>query len=203
MATFRAVILTGKHHVKADGTTNVKIRITHHRQNQYISTDLYVVPDDWKDAQTGDPFMNSRIIDHLATYNHRYLALGDIAQRLTALELKRQLMIGTDMTNIDFWEFADRYMADLKRLGKKGSIRGFRGPVAKLKAFRPSLKFADIDRAFLTAFEAYMIRSGELYKRRGYPRFFRFSRSSRYRSISSAVGSIGRSSSCSIGSSKS
>ena len=36
MATFRAVILTGQRHTKADGTTNVKIRITHKRTHQYI-----------------------------------------------------------------------------------------------------------------------------------------------------------------------
>lgn len=44
MATFRAVILHGGRHTKADGTTNIKIRITHRRQQQYISTDLYCKP---------------------------------------------------------------------------------------------------------------------------------------------------------------
>ena len=44
MATFKAVILTGKKDIKEDGTTNIKIRITHLRKINYISTELYINP---------------------------------------------------------------------------------------------------------------------------------------------------------------
>ncbi len=44
MATFKAVILKGNVHKKSDGTTNIKIRLTHNRKADYISTDLYIVP---------------------------------------------------------------------------------------------------------------------------------------------------------------
>lgn len=160
MATFRAVILRGQRHTKADGTTNVKIRITHRRQNQYISTDLYVTPDDWNNGLTSDEWINSRITDYLATYNHRYLRLGDMARKISALELKKELMHTQDHAVVDFWEFTNRYLGDLERLEKTGSLRGFRGVVSHLRAFRQSLKFHDIDRPFLDAFEGYMRRQG-------------------------------------------
>ena len=44
MSTYKAVILKGKNHIKDDGSSNIKIRITHNRKADYISTDLYVIP---------------------------------------------------------------------------------------------------------------------------------------------------------------
>ena len=160
MATFRAVILTGQRHTKADGTTNVKIRITHKRTHQYISTDLYVRPDDFDNGQTPDAWVNSRIFDYLATYSNRYVRLGDLSHRLTSSELKRELLRTSETAEVDFWEFAYHYLRNLERLGKTGSLRGFRGVVGHLRTFRQNLRFSDIDRGFLEAFEAYLRRSG-------------------------------------------
>ncbi len=41
MASFNAVILKSTTDLKNDGTTNIKIRMTHNRKLSYISTDLY------------------------------------------------------------------------------------------------------------------------------------------------------------------
>jgi hypothetical protein len=47
MSTFKAVLLKGNIHLKDDGTSNIKIRITHDRKADYISTDLYIMPSDF------------------------------------------------------------------------------------------------------------------------------------------------------------
>ena len=44
MATFKSLIQ--KHHKKADGTWNVKIRVTHNRQIKYLATPIYAKADD-------------------------------------------------------------------------------------------------------------------------------------------------------------
>ena len=44
MATFRTCIFA--HQRRADGTYNIKLRITHHRKSRGISTTLYALPDD-------------------------------------------------------------------------------------------------------------------------------------------------------------
>ena len=46
MATFRTCIFS--HQRRADGTYNIKLRITHHRKSRWISTTLYALPDDLK-----------------------------------------------------------------------------------------------------------------------------------------------------------
>ena len=44
MATFKSVVVTTKNHIKADGTTNIKIRIYHKKESQYVPTDYYIDP---------------------------------------------------------------------------------------------------------------------------------------------------------------
>lgn len=44
MTTFRALVQS--HHLKKDGTYNVKIRINHNGVVKYIPTDEYVTKDD-------------------------------------------------------------------------------------------------------------------------------------------------------------
>ena len=43
MSTFKAVLLKGNIHLKDDGTSNIKIRVTHNRKADYISTDLFII----------------------------------------------------------------------------------------------------------------------------------------------------------------
>ena len=40
MSTFKAVVLKGKNDLKNDGTSNIKIRITHNRKINYIPSYL-------------------------------------------------------------------------------------------------------------------------------------------------------------------
>ena len=91
MATFRAIVLKGEIHLKKDNTTNIKIRITHNQKTEYISTDLYIHPDNLKNGNatgTNSAFINVRILDYLQIYQRRYLKMGDMAEKLTAKELR-------------------------------------------------------------------------------------------------------------------
>lgn len=40
--------MKGDIHIRLDGTTNIKIRVTHKRKVDYISTDLYVNPNNFE-----------------------------------------------------------------------------------------------------------------------------------------------------------
>ena len=45
MATFKAIVFQTGRHIKQDGTSNIKIRIYHNRESQYIATSYYIRPD--------------------------------------------------------------------------------------------------------------------------------------------------------------
>lgn len=44
MATFKPIVFTSQNHLKSDGTTNIKIRVYHNKESQYIPTDYYIEP---------------------------------------------------------------------------------------------------------------------------------------------------------------
>lgn len=162
MATFKAVILKGNVHIKSDGTTNLKIRITHNRKAEYISTDLFVVPDKSKRGYSlgsNADFINDRLTDYISKYQKAYLNLGEKSKLMTAMELK-QAITEEKQNEIDFIKFADNYMKQLEAQKKDGSIRAVRGFLVNLKAFSPILYFHQIDSRLLTSFENYLRKEG-------------------------------------------
>ena len=50
MATFKAVDFQTGRHIKLDGTSNIKIRIYHNRESQYISTAYYIRPENMDES---------------------------------------------------------------------------------------------------------------------------------------------------------
>ena len=162
MATFRAVVLKGENHIKADNTTNIKIRVTHNRKADYISTDLFINPDHLKNGQaTGNnaAFINMRITDLLQIYQRRYLDLGNMSVNMTVNELKNEIL--KDKTEgIDFLKFAEDYQKQLIIEGKRGSERAVRGLLASLKKYKTNILFSDITSNFLDGFENFLIKNG-------------------------------------------
>ena len=161
MATFKAVILKGEHHVKSDGTTNLKIRVTHNRKADYISTDLFVIPDKTKRGYSSlnAEFVADRITDYISKYQKAYLRLGDRAKQYSVKELKKAIT-EDENKEIDFISFAENYMAQLQANGQDGSHRAARGFFSNLKRFTSTLSFSQIDSRFLLRFEKFMIKEG-------------------------------------------
>lgn len=50
MATFKAIVFQTGRHIKQDGTSNIKIRIYHNRESQYIATSYYIQPGNMDDS---------------------------------------------------------------------------------------------------------------------------------------------------------
>lgn len=165
MATFQAVVLKGKIHVRNDKKSNIKIRVTHNRKADYISTDLYIYPKHLVHGVAKNDvdasFINDRIRTEIGKYNTRFLKLGPLPEYLTVKELKERLMRedGT-YEDIDFMKFADNYLKQLETNKQEGSLRAARGLISNLKKFRTTLSFSQIDYLFLKNFHQFMIKEG-------------------------------------------
>lgn len=156
MATFRAVILKGKIHVRQDKTSNIKIRVTHKGRTEYISTDLYVNHKQFSKGMAkgeNSEYLNDRILDVLSLYNKRYLRLGNDSRILNVKELRERITTDEDMQEIDFIKFSDDY---IERMPRNGTRRILVATVNHLKKFSPELKFSDIDLVFLNDFNSYL-----------------------------------------------
>ena len=158
MATFKPVVLKGNKHLKSDNTSNIKIRITHNRKADYISTVYYINPDQFKNGSAAggnSKFINERLADLLLIYQRRYLELGGMAENMTVQELKAAVL-KEKAEEIDFLKFAEDYQKQLLKEGKEGSERAVRGLLANLKRYRPKIQFTEITPGFLHGFENFM-----------------------------------------------
>jgi site-specific recombinase XerD len=178
MSTFKAVLLKGNIHLKDDGTSNIKIRITHNRKADYISTDLFIIPTEFDEnvgvAKFGRnrEYINYRITDKLKEYRQLDIQLGDRKESMTVKEIKGIMISGTTETKmIDFFEFAEEYLKDMSSVSHKRNMASF---ISILKTFSgEKLKFAEINVQFLLRFESYLRRKGVKNGINNYMRMFR------------------------------
>jgi len=117
MATFKAVILKSSNDLKNDGTTNIKIRITHNRKINYIPTDLFILPSEMDNksgtAKNGNnkDFLNVRIGDLIQKYRKSAIELGDRVESMTVSQIKTHLLSGVSKTHqIDFLQFINNFI---------------------------------------------------------------------------------------------
>ncbi|NQU33804.1 MAG: phage integrase SAM-like domain-containing protein [Bacteroidetes bacterium] len=161
MATFRALVLKGKNDTKADGSTNIKIRITHRQKVNYISTDLYINPTEM-DNKTGlikygpnKKFVNQRITSYLNKYQKKEIELGDQSDYMSVAEIKKYILTGKSSSfEIDFFEFVEEFA---KSVRVKGTADKYLSLVASLKKFNgDKLPVSDITLSFLFQYHDYL-----------------------------------------------
>lgn len=97
MATFKAVVFQSGRHVKQDGTSNIKIRIYHNRESQYIATGYYIRPESMDDSGRILPNVpNSEMIEYeinayIQKIRREYLKLGqERTQFMSCKDLKKR-----------------------------------------------------------------------------------------------------------------
>ena len=127
MSTFKAVILKGNIHLKNDGTTNIKTRVTHSRRADYISTDLYIESGRFNNnsgvAKSGrnKDYINLRITDTIQKFQKKDIELGERRALMTVKQVKLYLLDDREYSEfIDFFEFSEEY---LKTVISDGTLR--------------------------------------------------------------------------------
>jgi integrase len=165
MSNMKAVILKGEHHIKDNGTCNIKIRITHSRKADYISTDLYVLPDSF-DSKAGvvktgknKEYINLRITDYIQKYQRKDIELGDRREFMTVKQIKASLLEDKNKSGtLDFFEFAEEF---LKSVNSAGTLRWHNTAIVSLNLFvGHQLPFSEINLAFLKRYENHLRRQG-------------------------------------------
>lgn len=124
MATFKPVVFTTKKQIKSDGTTNIKIRIYHNKESQYIPTEYYILPG-WMDKSgeineqcKGFDSLNLALVDIIQNYRRLLIKLGPgVTIKKSCIELRDYLESATrsDYEFIDFVEFSDKIIAKIKK----------------------------------------------------------------------------------------
>ena len=63
MATFKAIVFQTGRHIKQDGTSNIKIRIYHNRESQYIATSYYIQPGNMESKLIKNLYFIGEVLD--------------------------------------------------------------------------------------------------------------------------------------------
>ena len=164
MATFKAIILKGANHIKMDGTTRIKIRITHNRAVSYVSTDLYVVPKCFNNRQgtvrSGDnkDYINLRITDYIRKYMKIDIGIGDLRDSMSVTVLREHLISDKKNKPIDFFEFVNEFRVTVIN---EGTREQYDALVASLKSFAgDKLSVSQINLQFLHRYEQFLRNRG-------------------------------------------
>lgn len=111
MATFKALIRKGEK--RADGTWNVKIRVTHNREYKLISTPFYVDQSQiTKSYNLKDASVISKVEQKIAEYRDAVIAIGFAADSMSVTELIASLE--KKQEKIDFIKFMFDYVLNLR-----------------------------------------------------------------------------------------
>jgi len=133
---FRATVETKifKHHKKADGTYNIKVRVTHKREKKYLDTPHFV-----SDRQLTsklaikDVFLKKILNELLDDYRTTISELGEKVELFTAESLRDFLK--TKNEAVDFIKFSEAHIKALKENDRIGSAKTLQTVVLSLIDF--------------------------------------------------------------------
>ncbi len=157
MATFKAVVQ--KHHIKDDGTANVKIRLTHNGKVKYIPTSIFVVKQQLnKKLEIKDPEVIDATHEIIKQYRAIILKLGLKVESMDADELKEYISSYTKHSGVDFIPFIDQYIDELIKKGKRDYSRSYVTVRNSLIDFfgERRITTSDITYNFLLKWEAFL-----------------------------------------------
>lgn len=161
MATLEAKVF--KHHIKSDGTRNVKIRVYHKGITKYIDTEHYLVDRQLKKDRNStttltitDSFINNLVNKSLNSLRQKVSNLGSRLNLFSCDEL-RDYLTGTT-SEVYFIRFIEGYIEQLKALKKNKTASNFNTIKNSLVDYfkRDEVTISEIDVAMLFSWETYL-----------------------------------------------
>lgn len=157
MATLKAIV----DHRKADGTYNVKIRLTHNRKALYITTELYITDSQLtRSKKIKDPYIitaTNKIIDEIR------MAIADIGRKVEVMECSelrdavRRKMTEGEVFRLDFFEYAASKIDKMKESNRclhQAALNSLAGMCGE------RLDINDVTYTFVSKYRAYLEGNG-------------------------------------------
>lgn len=124
MATFKAVVFATGKNIKSDGTSNIKIRVYHNKQSQYIPTDYYIEPSfmltdgSVNTLHPGADLFNYELGEIIQKYRKVGLKLGsERSSKMSCSEYRDFIVqsVKPDYDYIDFVKFSNDVIGSTKK----------------------------------------------------------------------------------------
>jgi integrase len=157
MTTLKALV--EEHYKKADGTYNVRIRITHKRVKKYISTSIFVVKSQLtKHYDIKDPQIVELTNDILKDLRLKISMLGLKVMSMNADQIKSYLLDSFGNDDIDIVAFGNTIIQNLIKQGKESTALTYQSMINSLVDFfgKDEVPINNINYNFLIKWEAYL-----------------------------------------------
>ena len=155
MITVKSTVL--KHHKKADGTYNVKIRVTQNRVSRYLDTNHFVgIKQLNKSLEIKDPIISLQVDKTLNEYRFLIGELGHKASMMSCDEVVKYLK---DLSKeIDFIEYSRQFILELEESGKSASAANYKTVLNSMVDYfkREKVLIYEINASMLILYERYL-----------------------------------------------
>lgn len=161
MANFKAQIRIKQ--LRTDGTTNIKIRLTHKGKTRYIPTDHYVKPTDF-DPKVGAVlqkhanamYINIQLRNKINSFEKQILKLEGQEQGMS-IKAILDLFKTSKEGEVDFYLHLDNYVSRLRKAGQDPYARTIEQTKDRLKDYSSNekLAFHSLNYIFLMGFESF------------------------------------------------
>ena len=159
MATFKAEIYA--HQKRADGTYNIKIRVTHKQRKKYLSTPWYVGKEDMTRALK---LKNQRYIDMVEDLLRKYRSIcNSVGEGLDDMSVEQVVELITRKEtdkpfDLDIVDYTRKFVTKLDKAGRGGTARAYEVAINSLCRFvgRESVSIKEITVQFLTDWIAWI-----------------------------------------------
>ena len=159
MATFKAEIYA--HQKRADGTYNIKIRVTHKQRKKYLATPWYVGKEDMTRALK---LKNQRYIDMVEDLLRKYRSIcNNVGEGLDDMTVEQVVELITRKEtdkpfDLDIVAYTHSYIAKLDKTGHTGTARAYEVAINSLCRFvgRDSVSIREITVRFLNDWIAWI-----------------------------------------------
>ena len=153
MATFKAEIYA--HQKRADGTYNIKIRVTHKQRKKYLATPWYVGKEDMTRALK---LKNQRYIDMVEDLLRKYRSIcNSVGEGLDDMSVEQVVELITRKEtdkpfDLDIVDYTRKFVTKLDKAGRGGTARAYEVAINSLCRFvgRESVSIKEITVQFLT-----------------------------------------------------
>ena len=169
MANLKLVIRKGQ--TKENGECVIYAQITHRGSAEWISTGIYVLPQNFKATRVysgkgGDPnagMKNIQLNEIVTKYERKLLNLGEKANSLDAKVIKNFLLSRSEVFCVtDFFEYTKRRIKDLEEMGRSGTVVPLTNTLHRMQEYHPKpLDFSEITVSFLEKFIADQHKQGK------------------------------------------
>lgn len=157
MATFKAIV--EPHYKRADGTYNIRIRITHNRRSKLISTQLYVTAEDL--TRTTLKIKNNAFIEATEDIIKQYrTTCNNIGERLKFMCVDQVVELIKESYNpqltfdLDFVEYGREVARKMRKAGREGNAKIYDNALNSINRFtgREKIGINEITVKFLQSY---------------------------------------------------